>query len=183
MNGVFATGLFLNRPMKQYVIVALATVATVIALPVIAVFSMGSGVVGFLSSVPSAEAAASQGFYMGGPVPGDTYAWGNCTYWAYAERLWANDPIPTTWGNANTWDSGAIADNYVVNHTPAVGAVFQTDAGDLGHVAYVTIVNKDTGEWTISEMNNGGLNTVKTRTFAAGAAQSYTFIHDKKVSP
>ncbi len=182
MNGVFASGLFLNKPMKQYLIVAFATVGTVIALPVLAVFSMGSGVVGFLSSAPSAEAAASQGFYMGGPVPGDTYAWGNCTYWAYAMRRWANDPIPTTWGNANTWDSGAIADNYVVDHMPAVGAVFQTDAGDLGHVAYVTIVKQDTGEWTISEMNNGGLNTVKTRTFAARAALSYTFIHDKKVT-
>lgn len=183
MNDVFVAGVMLNNHIKQYVAIALATVAVVIALPVLAIFSMGSGVVSFLSAVPSAEAAASQGFYMGGPVPGDTYAWGNCTYWAYAERLWANNPIPTSWGNANTWDDGAVADNYVVDHTPTVGAVFQTDAGSLGHVAYVTKVEADTGKWEISEMNSVGLNMVSTRTFAASSAVFYNFIHNKKATP
>lgn len=183
MNDIFATGILMNKPMKQYVALTFATMATVIALPVIAVFSMGSGVVNFLSAVPSAEAAASKGFYMGGPVSGDTYAWGNCTYWAFAERLWANDPIPTTWGNANTWDNNAITDNYVVNHTPSVGAVYQTDAGILGHVAYVSALDSKNGDWTITEMNNEGLNIVNTRTFAANSAVYYTFIHDKKVTP
>jgi surface antigen len=182
MNDMFVAGVMLNNHMKQYVAIAFATVAVVIALPVLAIFSMGSGVVSFLSAVPSAEAAASQGFYMGGIIPGDTYAWGNCTYWAFAERLWANKPIPTSWGNANTWDDRAIADDYVVDHTPAVGAVFQTDAGSLGHVAYVTIVEKDTGKWTISEMNNEGLNMVSTRTFAASSAVFYNFIHNKKAT-
>lgn len=183
MNDIFATGILMNSPMKRYIAVAFATMVMVIALPVIAVFSMGSGVVNFLNAVPSAEAAASKGFYMGGPVPGDTYAWGNCTYWAFAERLWANDPIPTTWGNANTWDNNAIADNYVVNHTPSVGAVYQTDAGLLGHVAYVSALDGKNGDWTITEMNNEGLNIVNTRTFAASSAVYYTFIHDKKATP
>lgn len=182
MNDVFVSDVMLSNHMRQYVAVALATVAVVVALPVLAVFSMGSGVVSFLSAVPSAEAAASKGFYMGGPVPGDTYAWGNCTYWAYAERLWANKPIPTSWGNANTWDDNAIADGYVVDHTPAVSAVYQTDAGSLGHVAYVSKVESD-GTWEITEMNSLGLNIVGTRTFAANSAVFYTFIHDKKVAP
>lgn len=183
MNGALISLGISGTSMSRYVVVALSTVALIIALPVVTVFSMGSGVVNFLSAVPSAEAAASKGFYMGGPVPGDTYAWGNCTYWAYAERLWANDPIPTTWGNANTWDNNAITDNYVVDHTPAVGAVYQTDAGILGHVAYVSSIDSKNGNWTITEMNNEGLNIVNTRTFASNSAVYYTFIHDKKVAP
>jgi surface antigen len=94
-------------------------------------------------------------------------------------RLQANDPIPTTWGNANTWAQRAKADGYNVDHTPSAGAVMQTMAGNLGHVAYVTTVNSKTGEWTISEMNAPHLNVVDTRTFAASAAIYYDFIHDK----
>lgn len=154
--------------------------AIVLSLPFIAVVSMGSEVLAFLSGTPSAEAAETQGFYMGGEVPGDTYAWGNCTYWAFAMRLWAGYPIPTTWGNANTWDDRARNDGYVVGHTPQAGAVFQSDAEELGHVAYVTAVNDITGQWTISEMNNLGLNMVNTRTFAKESAVYYSFIHDKK---
>ena len=169
--------------MLKYTAIVLSVVAVVIALPILTVFSMGSGAVNFLAGTPSAEAAASQGFYMGGPVPGDTYEWGNCTYWAFAERLWANDPIPTSWGNANTWDDNAAADGYVVDHTPTVGAVMQTDAGKWGHVAYVTKVESDTGKWEISEMNVEGLNIVGTRTFAANSAPYYTFVHDKKAAP
>ncbi len=132
-------------------------------------------------SVPSAEAAETQGFYMGGVIPGDTYEWGNCTYWAFAQRLWAGKPIPTTWGNANTWDDRSRADGYEVDHTPRAGAVFQTDDGKWGHVAFVKEVNPMTGEWKITEMNVSGLNIVGERTFAASAAAHYTFIHDKKM--
>lgn len=165
---------------KKQIMLMLATMTIVVSLPFIAVLSMGSDVLQFLSSTSSAQAAETQGFYMGGAVPGDTYAWGNCTYWAFAMRLWAGYPIPTTWGNANTWDDRAERDGYIVDHTPQVGAVFQTDAGELGHVAYVIAVNDVTGQWTISEMNNLGLNMVNTRTFAKDSAIYYNFIHDKK---
>lgn len=179
MNSAIVVSLFRNTSIRKYVVAAAATVAIVIALPFIAVFSMGSGVVNFLAGTPNAEVAASQGFYMGGPIPGNTYAWGNCTYWAYAQRLWADKPIPTTWGNANTWDDNAITDGYEVNHTPIVGAIMQTDAGKWGHVAYVVRVENDTGRWEISEMNSVGLNIVSTRTFAASSALHYNFIHNK----
>lgn len=183
MNQTPATiNFFGSGDMKKYIIVTLATMAVILFLPILAVFSMGSSVLTFLSSTPSAKAAASQGFYMGGPIPGNTYEWGNCTYWAYAMRLWANKQIPTSWGNANTWDERAINDGYLVNHTPQVGAVFQSDAGDWGHVAYVSVVDNKTGEWTISEMNSVGLNIVSTRTFAASAAVYYDFIHNKQVA-
>lgn len=176
---VFTFGYVIASSKKQIAIV-LATMFIVLSLPFLAVVSMGSEVLAFLSGTPSAEAAETQGFYMGGAVPGDTYAWGNCTYWAFAMRLWAGYPIPTTWGNANTWDDRAEADGYVVNHTPAVGAVYQTDEGEYGHVAYVIAVDDKTGKWTISEMNNVGLNIVNTRTFAKESAIYYKFIHDKK---
>lgn len=165
---------------KKQAAIVLATMAIIVALPFAAVFSMGEGVLSFLSGVPDLAAAETQGFYTGGPVPGDTYAWGNCTYWAFAMRLWAGYPIPTTWGNANTWDDRAEAGGYVVNRTPAVGAVYQTDEGEWGHVAYVISVNNQSGEWTISEMNNAGLNIVGKRTFSASSASRYKFIHDKK---
>ncbi|MCA9328182.1 CHAP domain-containing protein [Candidatus Saccharibacteria bacterium] len=166
---------------KKQVGVVFASLVVVLTLPLAAVGAMGSDVLTFLSDAPSAEAAATQGFYTGPPITGDTYTWGNCTYWAFAQRLWANKPIPTWWGNANTWDDNARREGYEVNHTPAATAVFQTDDGDWGHVAYVTEVKPD-GTWTISEMNAPHLNVVSTRTFAASAAAHYTFIHDKKGS-
>lgn len=166
--------------LKKQVAIVFAVMVVTVSLPFAAVFAMGEDVLTFLSGVPNIAAAETQGFYMGGVVPGDTYEWGNCTYWAFAMRLWAGYPIPTTWGNANTWDDGAINDGYEVNHTPAVGAVFQTDAGYWGHVAYVIAVNPTSGEWTISEMNVQGLNMVSKRTFSKESAALYTFIHDKK---
>jgi len=165
---------------KKLVSVVLATMVVILALPFAAVASMGSETLTFLSGMPDAKAAETMGFYMGEPVPGDTYTWGNCTYWAFAQRLWADRPIPTSWGNANTWDDRAKNDGYVVDHTPSVAAVFQTDEGDFGHVAYVMKVDDKTGDWTITEMNAPNLNVVSTRTFAKDSAVRYTFIHDKK---
>ncbi len=173
---------YLFGGMKKYVAIALTTMAIVIVLPMMAVFAMGTSTLSFLLGTPSAEAAETLGFYMGGPIEGNTYAWGNCTYWSFAMRLWAGSPIPTTWGNANTWDDRARADDYIVDHTPTVGAVYQTDVGKEGHVAYVINVAGD-GKWTISEMNVKGLNIVSTRTFPGKDAQYANFIHEKKGAP
>ncbi len=169
---------------KKTISLVLATLAVIVALPFMALFSLGTGALSFLMGSDGTDTAYAistdvQGLYEGPEIEGDTYAWGNCTYWAFALRLKYGNPIPTTWGNANTWDDRAIADGYVVDHTPAVGAVYQTDAGDLGHVAFVSIVDPKTGDWTISEMNAKGLDVVSTRTFNAGAAIFNNFIHDK----
>lgn len=180
MNPMLAISL-IGGGTRKYVAIALATIAVVVSLPVLVIFSMGSETLAFLNGTPNAESAETQGFYMGGAVPGDTYVWGNCTYWVFAMRLWAERPISTWWGNANTWDENAIRDGYVVDHTPMVGAVMQSDEGENGHVAYVTVVEPVTGRWTISEMNAPTLNVVATRTFAASSAAYYDFIHDKKV--
>lgn len=178
--GLLAFNAVTGGNLKKQAAIVLATMTIIVTLPFAAVFAMGESVVSFLSSVPSLAVAETQGFYTGGSVEGNTYAWGNCTYWAFAMRLWAGYPIPTTWGNANTWDDRAEADGYVVNRTPGVGAVFQTDEGEYGHVAYVIDVNSQTGEWTISEMNYHGLNIVNKRTFPKEEAARYKFIHGKK---
>lgn len=65
---------------KKTIAVVLATMVVIVSLPCIAVASMGTDVLSFLAGTPSAKAAETQGFYMGSEVPGDTYAWGNCTY-------------------------------------------------------------------------------------------------------
>ncbi|MCB9822484.1 CHAP domain-containing protein [Candidatus Nomurabacteria bacterium] len=175
--GFVALNVVTSGNMKKQLILLLATMSVIIALPFAAVFSMGGSVLSFLSNVPSLAAAESQGFYTGGHAEGNTYAWGNCTYWVYSMRHWAGYPIPTSWGNANTWDDRAWNDGYEVNNTPAVGAIFQTDSGEFGHVAYVIHVDSMTGEFTISEMNVLGLNIVSKRTFSKDAAISYSFIH------
>ena len=178
MNSYVAISL-IGGDLKKYLAVTLATLAFVIGLPVMAVFAMGNDVVSFLSGAPSAVSAEEKGFYMGGPVDGDTYAWGNCTYWAFANRLWIGKAIPSSWGNANTWDNNAIADGYRVDHIPQVGAIMQTDDGDMGHVAYVASVDILTGQWKISEMNAPHLNVISARTFDKSAAVYYNFIHDR----
>lgn len=170
----------LRGSLRSYLLVVLTTLIVVLALPVAAVFSLGGDAVRLLSKAPSAAAAQEQGFYMGGEIPGNAYAWGNCTYWVFAERLWANRPIPAFWGNANMWDESARRDGYELNHLPKVGAIMQTDEGQWGHVAYVTAVDTLTGTWTISEMNAPRLNVISSRTFPASAAAYYDFIHDKK---
>ena len=78
--GLLALNIVTGGNLKKQAALVLATMAVIVALPFAAVFAMGESVVTFLSGVPSLEAAESQGFYTGGPVEGDTYASGNCTY-------------------------------------------------------------------------------------------------------
>jgi hypothetical protein len=40
----------------------------------------------------------------------NTYAWGNCTWWASERRADTNDQIPNSWGNAATWAVIAAAE-------------------------------------------------------------------------
>jgi len=172
---------------KKTIALVLVTLTIIVALPFMAFFSLGASALSFLMGSDESDTVYAistdvQGLYEGPKVEGDTYEWGNCTYWAYAVRLKYGHPIPTTWGDANTWDDRAEADGYLVDHTPAVGAVYQTDTGALGHVAYVSAVDPITGDWAISEMNVRGLDVVDTRTFKAGSAIFYNFIHDKESS-
>lgn len=125
---------------------------------------------------PLAIAQGVVQLYTGPHPAGNLYEYGYCTFWSAKLRAEAGRPIPNTWGHANTWDDGAIRDGYLVDHAPTVGSIFQSDAGALGHVAYVKQVHPD-GSWTISEMNFKGWNTTSERTLPASAAQNYKFIH------
>lgn len=165
--------------LKKQILIVLLSLSLILSLPLVAVASLGRSVLEYLASQPTLSSATQEGFYSGPPVPGNTYAWGNCTYWVYAQRLWNNQPIPNSWGNANTWDDRAKRDGYLVNNLPVVGSIFQTDEGFWGHVAYVTQVNQANQTFTISEMNNFGLNIINNRIFKLSDAQKYSFIHQK----
>jgi len=110
---------------------------------------------------------------------GNRYAAGNCTWYVYERRAQMGRPVGSFWGNANTWASSARAAGYLVNRTPAAGAVLVDQAGYFGHVAVVERV-LDNGDVVITEMNNyayGGYNIVNDRTISAGQATAYQYIH------
>lgn len=52
----------------------------------------------------------------------------------------------------------------------------QTDAGELGHVAFVEEVGPD-GSWRVSEMNVLGWDILSSRAFKPEQAKDYKFIH------
>lgn len=157
---------FLNSKHKELYIVA-AVLGFLFVTPLLAFAS--------LTNLPAIAQGIVQ-LYTGPHPPGNLYVYGYCTFWAAKLRAEMGRPIPNTWGDAHTWDDRASQDGYLVDHIPTVGAIFQSDAGELGHVAFVQKVNPD-GSWTISEMNAKGWNTISERTFPASAAQNYKFIH------
>lgn len=130
--------------------------------------------------------AVSQGSYGGGystvnsqiarASAGNKYVAGQCTWYAYERRMQLGRPIGSFWGNASSWSQYARAAGFLVNTTPAVGAIMQ-NGGGAGHVAIVESVNSD-GSITISEMNYAGNSfRVTSRTVGAGSTSSYNYIH------
>lgn len=79
---------------------------------------------------------------------GNGYDRGYCT-WYVATKV----PVPTNWGNANTWDEYARLSGWTVNSKPIVGAIGQSDRGWAGHVAYVEAVSEDGSMIKYSDMN------------------------------
>ena len=107
-------------------------------------------------------------FYgLGGP-----YGAGQCTQWAWYKR----QDLPSTLGNASSWAYTAAAAGYVVNRTPAPGAIFQTGSGWYGHVGYVEAVNPD-GSIITTEMNYGIPYRVIRSTIPASAVGNFNYIH------
>lgn len=88
-----------------------------------------------------------------------SYTWGNCTYYVAKIASW----VPTGLGNARDWLANARAKGLQTSSMPTVGSVAVSDAGQFGHVAYVTAVHPN-GTFDVSEMNfSAGLNQVDTR--------------------
>jgi len=129
----------------------------------------------------STSAGGTTGSFAFGSGPvfgGNGYAYGYCTWHVANRRAAIGRPVPNNWGNATTWDEGARGMGMRVDHIPEVGAIMQVDGGwgGYGHVAFVESVGPD-GSWTISEMNYKGWGVVNSRSFSAGDAGSYDFIH------
>lgn len=166
--------------LKLLILVSLILVITV-GLPIMALAG--------ITNLSALGDATTQGYgsnytgvwvYTDAQVAGDDYVYGNCTYWAALRRMQVGEAVPNTWGNANTWDDRALTDGYLVDHTPAPGAIMQTDAGALGHVAFVESVSPS-GQWTISEMNAAGFDEVDQQTLSPKLALSFNFIHEKQL--
>ncbi|KAH7146983.1 CHAP domain-containing protein [Dactylonectria estremocensis] len=84
--------------------------------------------------------------------------------WRINERLgvkFHNQYKGYNWGNANEWDDGARATGVHIDDKPVPGCVAQTNAGQKGHVAWVTAVNGDTV--TIEEYNWNNYRAYGTR--------------------
>jgi surface antigen len=79
---------------------------------------------------------------------GNGYDYGYCT-WYVATKV----PVPTNWGNANTWDEYARLSGWTVSSRPVVGAIGQSDRGWAGHVVYVEAVSEDGTMIKYSDMN------------------------------
>ena len=153
---------------KREIRIVMGTLGVLLALPVLAVVSV--------TDVAALKDPAVT-LYAGPVSIANTYDFGYCTFWAALRREQTGHSLPSNWGNANTWGVNARAQGYLVDHIPTTGAVMQTTAGPLGHVAYVEAVSPFDGSWTISEMNFKAWDVSDTRTLTAIDARDYSFIH------
>ncbi|MDO5343725.1 MAG: LysM peptidoglycan-binding domain-containing protein [Candidatus Saccharibacteria bacterium] len=112
-----------------------------------------------------------------GPTAGNRYAAGNCTWYAFERRAELGRHIGGLWGNATSWANSARAHGFVVNKTPAPGAIIQTSAGGggYGHVGIVERIEGD--QMIISDMNYAGYNKVTWRKIPLSQAGSFNYIH------
>lgn len=152
--------------MKKEIGTVLVVLTVLLCMPIAAVFGMtNAGGLGDGATL-----------YTGFASTTNTYTYGYCTFWAAGRREEVGLAIPNNWGDAHTWDDGAKLAGYTVDHTPGLYAIMQTDAGDLGHVAFVEEVGLD-GGWKVSEMNVKGWDILSSRTFKPEQAKDYNFIH------
>ena len=129
------------------------------------------------NATANAQATANYRMYTTSynPMP-----WGWCTWYAWQKRseMGGSYALPGGLGNASQW-AYALSGSYLVNHTPATGAVMQTTSGYYGHVAIVDSVDAD-GTVHYSEMNGpAGWGVVGTGTLSPSSASGYTFIHGR----
>ncbi|HEY3528315.1 MAG TPA: CHAP domain-containing protein, partial [Nocardioides sp.] len=82
------------------------------------------------------------------------------------------------WGNAAHWDEAAADLGYLVDDVPAVGAVAQTDAGRVGHVAWVSAVGD--GTVTVEEYNMAVAGGYDVRTVPTS---DFTYLHLADLAP
>jgi surface antigen len=106
----------------------------------------------------------------------DGYGYYKCQCTSFvAWRLRNNNgfSLPRAIGNGGSWHIWAKNNGYVVNNTPAVGAVAEMS----GHVAWVSAVHSN-GTVTIEEYNWGFNKLYNTRTVPAS---NFWYIHFKDI--
>lgn len=113
------------------------------------------------------------------------FVWRNCTSfvsWRLHERngldRFGNHFRGEHWGNAENWDDVARRLGYRVDSVPAIGAVAQTDAGRVGHVAWVSAIGP--GTVTVEEYNHALPGGYGTRTVPV---DEFRYLHLADVAP
>ena len=134
------------------------------------------------SSVITNNTASGSGSHADFSGSGNTYPWGQCTWYVKSVAPWAGNG----WGNGAQWGSSAAAAGFTVNHTPAAGSIIVfaagqsvggqwTADGSYGHVAYVQSVSGDSV--TISQGGMGFSSPTGPNTQTISGASSYVYIH------
>lgn len=105
---------------------------------------------------------------------------GQCTWYAWWWRATDSKSLGALphagLGHAYSWANTLRKNGYTVNHTPEVGAVFQTTSGKYGHVGVVIAVNPD-GTITVREMNYGKTYRVTESEIPARYVSNLNYIH------
>ena len=114
---------------------------------------------------------------------GNTYPWGQCTWYAYQRRTELGLPVGSYFGNAADWVDSARRFGYWVDSTARhVGDVVVFAPGQMGansyygHVAVIEKINED-GSIEVSESNAKGLGVISSRTFTAEQVKQLNYIH------
>ncbi len=115
---------------------------------------------------------------------GQSYPWGQSTWYVHQRRKEIGKPIPLTWGNACDWKINAKEQGWKVGSKPKAGACVSLNSKQFGasfpfgHVMFVEKVKKD-GGIIVSETNVEGEGVISSREFTKEETQRMQFIYDK----
>ncbi|EGQ4380913.1 CHAP domain-containing protein [Staphylococcus pseudintermedius] len=115
---------------------------------------------------------------------GQSYPWGQCTWYVHQRRKEIGKPVPLTWGNGGDWGDNAKAQGWEVGSKPKAGAGASIKPGNFGapapygHIMFVEKVKKD-GGIIVSEANVKGEGVISSREFTKEETQRMQFIYDK----
>lgn len=135
------------------------------------------------AATPVASTPTTTSHSNGYNPSGNTYDWGQCTWFAKNRASWAGN----YWGNGGNWDTSARAQGFTVNNQPTAGSLVVFHPGQsvggqwtadsyAGHVAYVESVSGNT--ITISQGGMGFSNPGGPNYQTITSASQYTYIHN-----
>ncbi|MDO5375249.1 MAG: CHAP domain-containing protein [Staphylococcus rostri] len=107
------------------------------------------------------------------PQQSTAYTPGQCTAYAYEQRVKRHLPIPTDWGDAKYWAARAQQAGYTVSNQPRVNAILVSQEGAHGHVAIVEACEPNAIR--VSEMNYQGEGVVSSRVINNPSAYQYIY--------